>query len=189
MSLGTFPFFKQLDAMDCGPACLKIICKYYGKNFSMKYLREKCNIAREGVSLKDIGRVADEIGLRSLPLKLTLEDLISKVQLPCVLHWKYTHFVVLYKIRRGVFYLSDPQIGLVKYTSTEFKKFWAGHNEKGVALVMEPSPKLFLQKDVKVYIAIQKLSFSGPDRDDYRNRYQPCVSVYYAVNCRYRNRN
>jgi ATP-binding cassette subfamily B protein len=150
MSLGTFPFFKQLDAMDCGPACLKIICKYYGKNFSMKYLREKCNIAREGVSLKDIGRVADEIGLRSLPLKLTLEDLISKVQLPCVLHWKYTHFVVLYKIRRGVFYLSDPQIGLVKYTSTEFKKFWAGHNEKGVALVMEPSPKLFLQKDVKV---------------------------------------
>ena len=46
-----FPFFKQLDAMDCGPASLKIICKFYGKDLSMKYIRDKCNIDREGVSM------------------------------------------------------------------------------------------------------------------------------------------
>ncbi len=136
--------------MDCGPASLKIICKYYGKNFSMKYLREKCNIAREGVSLKDISRVADEIGLRTLPLKLSVKDLTEKVQLPCIIHWRYTHFVVIYKISKSIFFLSDPQIGLVKYTKAEFEKCWTGRHEKGVVLVIEPSPKLYQQKDVKV---------------------------------------
>lgn len=148
--LGGFPFFKQLDAMDCGPACLKIICKYYGKNFSMKYLREKCNITREGVSLKDISRVADQLGLRSLPVKMSLDDLASKVQLPCIIHWRYSHFVVVYKIRKGTFFVSDPQVGLVKYSSKEFDTLWRGRQERGVVLILEPSANLYQQADVKV---------------------------------------
>jgi ATP-binding cassette subfamily B protein len=136
--------------MDCGPASLKIVCKHYGKNFSMRFLREKCNIGREGVSLNDISRVADEIGLRALPIKLSLDDLAEKIQLPCVLHWQYSHFVVLYKIRKDIFYVSDPQIGLVKYKRNEFEKLWRGRQERGVVLVLEPSPQLYQQQDVKV---------------------------------------
>src|SRR3989337_1809180 len=111
----SFPFFKQLDAMDCGPACLKIICKYYGKSLSMKFIRDKCYITREGVSLLDISRAAEEIGLRTLSLKVSLEDLERKIPLPCIIHWNYSHFVVVYKITKNNVYVSDPQIGLVAY--------------------------------------------------------------------------
>ena len=88
MKIKSFPFFKQLDAMDCGPASLKILCKYYGKNLSMKFLRDKCGVNREGVSLKDISRVAEEIGLRTLPLKIDYPDLYNKISLPCIIHCK-----------------------------------------------------------------------------------------------------
>jgi len=121
MSIKKFPFFKQLDAMDCGPASLKIICKHYSKNFSMKFLRDKCGITREGISLKDISRVSEEIGLRTLPLKVTYEDLLKKVPLPCIIQWNYSHFVVLYKIKGNKVYISDPQIGLVTYNKEKFE--------------------------------------------------------------------
>jgi ATP-binding cassette subfamily B protein len=117
--------------MDCGPAALKIIAKFYGKDFSIKFLRDKCNITREGVSLRDISRVAEEIGLKNLPIKLSLEDLINKIKLPCIIHWNYSHFVVLYKLRRNKVFISDPQLGLVEYTSDEFQYAWKRNNDKG----------------------------------------------------------
>jgi len=135
--------------MDCGPASLKIICKYYGKNFSMKYLRDKCNITREGVSLKDLSRVSDEIGLRSLPLKVNYDDLVKKVPLPCIIHWNHFHFVVLYKATAKKAYVSDPQIGLMTYSREEFEYAWKKNNEKGIILAIEPSPKLYEIEDVK----------------------------------------
>ncbi len=144
-----FPFFKQLDAMDCGPASLKIICKHYSKNFSMKFLRDKCGITREGVSLKDISRVSEEIGLRTLPLKVTYDDLFKKIPLPCILHWNYSHFVVLYKIKKNKIYISDPQIGLVSYNKEKFEFAWKKNNEKGTILVIEPSPKFYEVKDAE----------------------------------------
>ncbi|WP_422090372.1 peptidase domain-containing ABC transporter [Tenacibaculum ovolyticum] len=144
-----FPFFKQLDAMDCGPASLKIISKYYGKNFSMKFLRDKCGITREGVSLKDISRVSDEIGLRTLPLKVTYEDIHQKIPLPCIVHWNYSHFVVLYKAKTNKVYISDPQIGLTTYTKEKFEFFWKKNEDKGTILVIEPSPKFYNTKNVE----------------------------------------
>ena len=149
MKLNNFPFFRQLDAMDCGPASLKIVSKYYGKDFSMKYLRDKCNITREGVSLKDISRVSEEIGLRNLPLKLTYDDLVEKITLPCIVHWNYTHFVVLYKIKNSKIYISDPQLGLVNYSVDEFQYGWKKNNDKGIVLVVEPSPDFYEKDEVK----------------------------------------
>lgn len=146
MKLINFPFFKQLDTMDCGPASIKIIAKFYGKNFSFKFLRDKCNISREGISLKDLSRVSEEIGLRNLPLKLSFDDLIKKITLPCILHWDYNHFVVLYKIKNSKVYISDPQIGLVNYSIDEFIYYWKKNNDKGIVLVVEPSPS-FYEKD------------------------------------------
>jgi len=105
MKIKFFPFFKQLDAMDCGPASLKIICKYYGKNFTMKFFRDKCNINREGVSLKDLSRASENLGLRTLSLKVTYQDLQKKIPFPCIIHWNYNHFVVLYKIKADKVYI------------------------------------------------------------------------------------
>ena len=134
--------------MDCGPASLKIISKFYGKNFSMKHLRDQCNITREGVSLKDISRVAENLGLRTLPLKVSYEDLCHKIPLPYILHWNYNHFVVVYKIKKDKIYVSDPQIGLVNYSQEEFEQGWKRNNERGIILVIEPSPDFYKKKDV-----------------------------------------
>ena len=144
-----FPFYKQLDAMDCGPASLKIICKHYGKNFSMKYLRDKCHITKEGVSLKDLCRVAQDLGIKNLPLKVDFQDLLKKISLPVIIHWNYSHFIVVYKVTPKKVYVSDPQIGLVKYSREEFEYNWKRSNEKGISLVLEPSPKFYDKDEVE----------------------------------------
>jgi ATP-binding cassette subfamily B protein len=143
-----FPFFKQLDAMDCGPASLKMVCKFYGKNFSMKYLRDKCNITREGVSLKDMSIVSEDLGLRTLPLKVTYQDLVEKVPLPGIVHWNHNHFVVLYKINKNKAYVSDPQIGLVSYKREDFEYAWKKNNDRGVILLLEPSHQFHKTEEV-----------------------------------------
>jgi ATP-binding cassette subfamily B protein len=138
-----FPNFSQLDAMDCGPASIKIVAKYYGRNFSMKYLRDLCNTTREGVSLLDIAKASEAIGFRSLALRATYDDLYTKFPLPCILHWNYAHFVVLYRITRKAAYISDPQIGLVKYRTSEFCRSWKRNEERGYILVLEPGHRLY----------------------------------------------
>lgn len=149
MSVIRFPFYKQLDAMDCGPASLKIICRYYGKSLSMKYIRDKCHISREGVSLLNLSEVAEEIGLRTLALKVTLEELERKIPLPCIIHWNYSHFVVVYKITRRKVYVSDPQIGLVSYSKREFETYWKKSEERGYILAIEPRIEFEESKEIK----------------------------------------
>ena len=135
--------------MDCGPASLKIIAKHYGKDFSMKYLRDKCNISREGVSLLDISKVAEEIGLRTLALKVTFEDLRDKIPMPCILHWNYSHFVVVYKVSKNKVYVSDPQVGLVTYSKEKFIHAWKRTEERGYVLAIETTPTFYETEDVK----------------------------------------
>ncbi len=141
-----FPHYTQLDAMDCGPASLKIVAKYYGKNISMKYIRDLCSSNKEGVSLLGMSKASDSIGLRSLALKVSLVDLQEKIPFPCILHWDYSHFVVLYKLTNKRAYISDPQIGKVSYSIDEFCKYWKKNEERGYVLVLEPSP-IFYEMD------------------------------------------
>lgn len=72
--LNGFPFHRQFDAMDCGPTCLRMIAQFYGKSYSLQYLREKCYLDREGVSLKGISEAAESIGFRSLAVKVPFEQ-------------------------------------------------------------------------------------------------------------------
>lgn len=112
-----FPFYTQPDAKDCGPACLRMIAKYYGKNYSLQNLRDKSFVTREGVSLLGISDAAESIGFKTLGIRVPLEKLITDAPLPCILHWKQKHFVVLYKItKNGIFHVADPAHGLIKYT-------------------------------------------------------------------------
>src|SRR5215510_4871932 len=94
-----FPLFIQQDTMDCGPTCLRMIAKYYGKNISLQSLREKTQIEKEGVNLLGISEAAETIGFRTQAVKLTYDSLIKDVKLPTILHWNQNHFIVLYRVK------------------------------------------------------------------------------------------
>ena len=141
-----FPFYKQPDTKDCGPTCLRIIAKYYGHSFTIDALRSLSETTREGSSLLNISDTAEHIGFRTLGVKLSSKTL-KEAQLPCILHWNNEHYVVLYKVKKGKYYISDPGHGLIDYTEQEFIEFWIGNNataasEEGIALLIEPTPKL-----------------------------------------------
>ena len=144
-----FPHYTQFDAMDCGPTCLRMIAKYYGRHYSLQTLRERCFITREGVSMLGISDAAEYIGMRTIGVRISLKQLTEEVQLPCILHWNQNHFVVCYKIRKNwkggyVFYVADPASRLLKYDQTSFEKCWYSTKEqgvdKGIALLLEPGP-------------------------------------------------
>ena len=147
--LKRFPFEYQLDAMDCGPASLKIIAKHFGKYYSLPYLRDLCGITREGVSFLDLSYGAEKIGLHSLAVRATIDDLHLKVPMPCIIHWQNSHFIVVYNTSKTKVYVSDPAKGLLSYKHKEFKKSWYKDGEStGALLAIEPMSD-FLQRDLE----------------------------------------
>ena len=117
----SFPHYHQLDAMDCGPTCLRMVAKHYGKHYSLETLRQKSFIGREGVSMLGISTAAESIGFRTIGVHISFEQLVE-APMPCVVHWKQNHFVVVYKIQctmnnvqctkgdvpKGTVYVADP---------------------------------------------------------------------------------
>lgn len=152
----SFPFFKQLDSMDCGPTCLRMIAHYYGRSISVQTLRELSFITRQGVSLLGISEAAEKIGFRTIGARLNFEKLIE-VPLPCIVHWHYNHFVVVHKIKQKknttYVYVADPGHGLLKYTKKEFLNCWLSTisegEEKGFGLLLETTPEFYLADDEK----------------------------------------
>jgi ATP-binding cassette subfamily B protein len=164
-----FPYYRQLDAMDCGPTCLRMIAKYYGKTYSLQNLRDKSYITREGVSMLGISDAAEAIGFRSMGVRITFEQLMSEAPTPFVAHWNQNHFIVVYKItkkRNGkVFvHVSDPGRGLIKFTKEEFMSGWAntkeGGEEKGLCLLLETTPDFYQTEDEKINKSGFKFLFS-----------------------------
>jgi len=149
-----FPHYQQPDAMDCGPVCLKIVAKYYGKYFQLDRLRELTYQTREGISLLSLGDAAAKIGLRSRGMRVSLPGL-DQLPLPAILHWRQNHFVVLFKIskrkKETVYHLSDPASGLVKCRKEEFLRNWATTSIQdepaGIVLMLEPTKDFFLEED------------------------------------------
>ncbi|KFF07181.1 peptidase domain-containing ABC transporter [Flavobacterium reichenbachii] len=142
-----FPNYKQADRKDCGPTCLKIIAKHYGKTIHIQELRDKSETTREGSNMLFLSDAAENIGFRTLVVKLAAERL-DEAPLPCILHWNKDHYVVLYKIKKNTYYISDPAFGLIEYNKQDFIKFWIGNNadestKEGVALLIEAAPKFF----------------------------------------------
>lgn len=164
-----FPHYTQLDVMDCGPSCLRIVAAYYGKQYTLQNLRAKCHISREGVSILGISDAAEQIGFRTTGVKLTWEQLRDEVTLPCIAHWNQQHFVVVYKIAKiqeqWWIWVSDPAAGRLKYSEEQFKKFWIQIRKpldieqqterpaeepsscKGIALLLEPTPHFYTEKE------------------------------------------
>jgi ATP-binding cassette subfamily B protein len=98
-----------------------------------------------------LSEAAESIGFRTLGVKIDLEKLLEAPS-PCILHWNKQHYVVLYKIKKGRYYISDPAFGLLEYNKEEFLKFWIGNNanentQEGIALLIEPTPKFYDSED------------------------------------------
>jgi ATP-binding cassette subfamily B protein len=142
----SFPFVKQPDTMDCGPACLKMVAGYYRKSFSLESLRKKCHITREGVSFLGLSEAADSLGFRTIGIRVPFEKLSENVPLPCIVHWRQNHFVVVYKIKGNKIWIADPGVGLTTILKDEFIRNWAatitGGKPSGLVLIMEPTPGL-----------------------------------------------
>lgn len=152
-----FPFFSQHDAMDCGPACLRMVAAFHGRFFSLEGLRERAHLSREGVSLLGISEAAQAIGLRSTGVMVSFDELTT-APLPCIVHWNQQHFVVVYnfKTKKGSSFVdvADPAGGKQRYSQEEFCRCWISsqHNDKavGIALLLEPSPDFYTQEGDKV---------------------------------------
>lgn len=149
--LKSFPHYTQAESKDCGPTCLKIIAKHYGKVLNIQKLRELSETTREGSNLLTLSDAAEKIGFRTLGVRLSLEDL-NEAPLPCILHWNKNHYVVLYKIHKETYFISDPGMKLMTYTKEEFLKFWIGNNaddttKEGICLLVEPTPIFHQDED------------------------------------------
>lgn len=152
-----FAHCLQNDAMDCGPACLCIIAKHYGRRVSLERLRMSCFKGRQGVSLIQMSSAAEQVGLHSIGVIITWEQLCHDAPFPCIVHWNQNHFIVVYKIEKHLgkwyVYVSDPAVGLLKYSEESFLKSWLavksidGEPDKGIALLLEPTPAFYEQKD------------------------------------------
>jgi len=143
-----FTHYKQLDSMDCGPSCLRMVAKAHGKSFTLPFLREKCYIDKAGVSLKGISEAAEILGLRTLAVRVpTLgkkdQPSLKEAQVPVILHWNQNHFVVLYRISQSHVWIADPADGKHKLTIEEFEKSWCVGDNKGIALLLEPTQRFY----------------------------------------------
>ncbi len=145
-----FPLYRQMDQMDCGPTCLRMIAAHYGKQFSLQYLRDHCYISREGVSAKGIMEGAKTIGFSTMAVKVPFESLDGKASIldaptPCIVHWNQNHFVVAYKITKTHVWIADPADSKIKLTRDAFKRSWCSDGEKGVVILLETTPDFYAE--------------------------------------------
>ena len=134
--------------MECGIACLQMICKYFNRNFSLDYVAQHCFATVDGVSLLGIKKASQELGFNAICCRTTVERLRA-TKLPCILHWNQNHFVVLYKISKSgkAFHIADPAKGLVRYNEDEFKTHWISNisdgKHYGIAMQLTPTEEFF----------------------------------------------
>src|SRR5690606_17895338 len=132
--------------MDCGPTCVKIIAKHYGREHDLEYLRQISGVGKGGVSLAGISGALESIGIEAIGIRADIGELINDVPLPAIAHWENNHFLVVYKTTKNTIYVSDPALGLIKYRHTEFLNKWDVSN-KGKGILLLVGPKLGFSND------------------------------------------
>ncbi len=141
----SFPHYRQLDAMSCGPTCLRIIARHFGKSIPQAEVEEIAYKGKQGVNLLALCEAAEGIGLRTLPVRCDLKALVEEGRFPFLAHWNQNHYVVVYGIDKGRVLVSDPAApGLIDYSLREFRRSWESHAEEGgrvgIAVFFEPTP-------------------------------------------------
>jgi ATP-binding cassette subfamily B protein len=152
MKFKKYPTYQQLDHMDCGATCLRMIARYHGQVYSAQTLRERCSVSREGASFSTISEGAEGIGFHTLAVRTTWERIVQEAPTPFIVYWNQNHFVVVYRITRQYVMVGDPAVGrLLRYTRADFLTSWLntaqGEAKQGVALLLEPMPDFYTQAD------------------------------------------
>ncbi|EBA1510331.1 peptidase domain-containing ABC transporter, partial [Salmonella enterica] len=119
------PVVHQTESSECGLACLSMICGHYGKNIDLISLRRQFNLSARGTSLSGIKGMAEELGMLTRALSLELHEL-GGLQVPCILHWNFNHFVVLVRVKRNRFVLHDPARGRRIVGQEEMSQYFTG---------------------------------------------------------------
>jgi len=151
-TLKGFPFYRQFDAMDCGPTCLRMIAQHHGKSYSLQYLREKSYIDRHGVSLQGISEAAENIGFRSLAAKIKMDGDaenpgLQQAPLPAIAHWNQNHFVVVFKANKKYVWIADPGADKFRLQRKVFERHWLSDGDKGIVLLLEPGSEFYKEKE------------------------------------------
>lgn len=153
-----FRFFKQLNAMDCGATCLRMIAYYHGRHYSVESIRQISAFDKEGASLLGINDAAEKIGFQTNGVQLTYEELISEVDAPCILHWGQNHFVVMLpgskRKKKNIIRIADPAQSILSKTKENLLKHWISSTNvsgepTGIALLLEPTSAFYEKKGEK----------------------------------------
>jgi ATP-binding cassette, subfamily B, bacterial HlyB/CyaB len=120
-----FPLVEQAEEMDCGAACLAMICKHYGIPMTLGKLRELANVTTAGATLDSLARVGDSLGFSTRGVQCTYESLLG-FQLPFIAHWEGYHYIIVYGISKSHVWVADPAIGFKKMAVEEFERGWSG---------------------------------------------------------------
>jgi HJR/Mrr/RecB family endonuclease len=143
----SFNFVKQPDISYCGPACLKMVANFYKVSISLELLKRKYFNTKESISFLKLSEAADSIGFRTIGVIIPFEMLCENVPLPCIVFWHQKHFIVVYRIGRDKIWVSDPAMGLLKYSHEQFVVNWASTmsdgKPSGLVLIIEPTPILY----------------------------------------------
>jgi len=151
-----FPHYTQPDAMECGATCLRMIAKYYGKEYSVDTMQQLCVVTHEGVSMLGMSDAAEYLGFRTVCGRIALDKIILQRPFPCILHWNQNHFVVLYDVKKGrngkvFFYIADPGKTLLKVNEDDFRDAWvstrSNGEEKGILMALQPTPAFYEKQD------------------------------------------
>ncbi len=156
-------FFHQRDLMDCGAVCLQSICNYYGKDIDLQYIKDLCHVTRNGVSMLGIADAAEQLGFKTIGIKLNWEQISNDVHLPCIIHWGQQHFVVVGSIQNHRITVMDPAVGILKYPKADFLNSWlnlrdmSSDEKLGAALLLSPTASFYS----KIYSNAPKLHFKN----------------------------
>ena len=139
-----FPIYRQLDKMDCGPACIKMIAEYYGKTLPFSDIKKKSYLTKQGVSMAGLIAAGEDLGFKTLAVNISLEELGNKANFPCLVHFEGNHFVVVYEITNDLVFIADPAKGLYKMSQASFFSSWSNSITKtGAVLLFETTKKFY----------------------------------------------
>ncbi|MBE9005386.1 ATP-binding cassette domain-containing protein [Fortiea sp. LEGE XX443] len=130
-----YPFIQQQSTADCGPACLAMISRYWGKKFSINVLRNISNVGRSGASLKNLATAAESIGFQARPVRASFNRIANQKH-PWIAHWQGDHYIVVYRVQKNCVIVSDPAVGRKKLNLQDFQAGWTGY-----ALLLTPTPQ------------------------------------------------
>ncbi len=120
-----FPVYIQFDQMDCGPTCLRMIARHYGKVISREQMESLTGFNFDGVSVRGLLNGAEAIKIRSLPVNISFDTLRDQAPLPCIVYWRQRHFLIVYEVSGDKVYVADPASGLLTYRkSSGFSWAW-----------------------------------------------------------------